>query len=53
MALGIDEIKTILTEHGLIQEIVSGEDVSFDEVTYDSRNVKPNTLFFCKVNFNQ
>ena len=51
MALGIDEIKTILTEHGLIQEIVSGEDVSFDEVTYDSRNVKPNTLFFCKGNF--
>lgn len=51
MTLGIDEIKTILTEHGLIQEIVSGEDVSFDEVTYDSRNVKPNTLFFCKGNF--
>ncbi|TMT01251.1 UDP-N-acetylmuramoyl-L-alanyl-D-glutamate--2,6-diaminopimelate ligase [Apilactobacillus kunkeei] len=51
MALGIDEIKTILAEHGLIQEIVSGEDVSFDEVTYDSRNVKPNTLFFCKGNF--
>lgn len=52
MALGIDEIKTLLNEHGLLKEVVYSEHTSFDDVTYDSRNANPNTLFFCKGNFN-
>ncbi|GAA6114829.1 UDP-N-acetylmuramoyl-L-alanyl-D-glutamate--2,6-diaminopimelate ligase [Apilactobacillus apinorum] len=51
MNLGIDEIKTILSEHGLLESVTVGNNTSFNEVTYDSRNVKSNTLFFCKGNF--
>ncbi|UQS85242.1 UDP-N-acetylmuramoyl-L-alanyl-D-glutamate--2,6-diaminopimelate ligase [Apilactobacillus apisilvae] len=51
MSLGINEIKIILSEHNLLKKIVIGDHDTFHDVTYDSRNVKKNALFFCKGNF--
>ncbi|TPR14069.1 UDP-N-acetylmuramoyl-L-alanyl-D-glutamate--2,6-diaminopimelate ligase [Apilactobacillus timberlakei] len=51
MSLGINEIKTILSEHNLLIKIVPNKNEQFDDVTYDSRNVHNNALFFCKGNF--
>ncbi|WP_429971026.1 UDP-N-acetylmuramoyl-L-alanyl-D-glutamate--2,6-diaminopimelate ligase [Fructilactobacillus sp. Tb1] len=51
MSLNIDEIKTILLEHNLLKEENKTNHTKFDYVSYDSRDIKSNTLFFCKGNF--
>lgn len=51
MSLNIDEIKTILLEHDLLKNHRITDKTKFDYVSYDSRDIKKNTLFFCKGNF--
>ena len=53
MALCLEEAKIILEEHNLLKESFNGNQESFDEIAYDSRKVKANTLFFCKGNFKE
>lgn len=53
MALTMSQIMTLLSEHNLLIEKnnESNEPTNFAHVTYDSRQVVPQTLFFCKGNF--
>ena len=51
MSLNIDEIKTILLEHNLLKNQHITKSTSFDYVSYNSRDIKSNTLFFCKGNY--
>lgn len=51
MSLSIQEIKNILREHDLLKSINQVSNHNFDYVSYDSRDIKPNTLFFGKGNF--
>ncbi|WP_412988311.1 UDP-N-acetylmuramoyl-L-alanyl-D-glutamate--2,6-diaminopimelate ligase [Pediococcus siamensis] len=54
MALEIAEIIIILKEHHLLKHIVNnveGDHQKITGVTYDSRHVAANDLFFCKGNF--
>ncbi|KRN67781.1 udp-n-acetylmuramoylalanyl-d-glutamate--2,6-diaminopimelate ligase [Pediococcus cellicola] len=54
MALEIAEITTILKEHQLLKHVVNnakGDHQTITGVTYDSRHVETNDLFFCKGNF--
>lgn len=50
--LAVPEINTLLQEHQLLQSIlVAPEKETFTNITYDSRKVSEQTLFFCKGNF--
>lgn len=51
MALNIIEALTLLKEHNLLVEVVNNQSLTFEKVTYDSRKVSSDTLFFCKGNF--
>lgn len=51
MELEIATVKAILTEHDLLKEIKTNGTTLNTGVTYDSRVVKPNDMFFCKGNF--
>lgn len=53
MALTMVQILTLLSEHNLLIEKHPGKITpeKFTHVTYDSRQVQPETLFFCKGNF--
>ncbi len=53
MALTMSQVLTLLSEHKLLIEKHSGtaEPEKFTYVTYDSRQARPNTLFFCKGHF--
>lgn len=51
LAINLDEIKTLLKEHHLLKRIQVGRSRTFNNVSYDSRTVKRNGLFFCKGNF--
>lgn len=53
MALTMSQIMTLLTEHDLLieRQIAKNQPTKFDHVTYDSRKVEPQTLFFCKGKF--
>lgn len=51
MALEITPALSLLDEHHLLKEVVNEQKLTFENVTYDSRKVSDNTLFFCKGNF--
>ncbi|PWG01068.1 UDP-N-acetylmuramoyl-L-alanyl-D-glutamate--2,6-diaminopimelate ligase [Levilactobacillus bambusae] len=51
MIIGIDEIKTVLAEHRLLAQVIDNGSEKFRAVTFDSRRVSNETLFFCKGNF--
>lgn len=51
MALSFKDAQILLEEHHLLKEKYDADHPIFDEVTYDSRQVKKDTLFFCKGNF--
>lgn len=47
-SITISEIYTILTENQLLKESFPLSQDSFTYLSYDSRDIKENTLFFCK-----
>ncbi|MBT9671379.1 UDP-N-acetylmuramoyl-L-alanyl-D-glutamate--2,6-diaminopimelate ligase [Secundilactobacillus kimchicus] len=52
MSLAMTQVLTLLKEHHLLKTVTgTAPNEAFAAVTYDSRQVKPNTLFFCKGNF--
>ncbi|WP_439645951.1 Mur ligase family protein [Secundilactobacillus oryzae] len=53
MSLGIRETIVLLKEHHLLKSVTLAKDTdqAFKAVTYDSRQVTADTLFFCKGNF--
>ncbi|WP_413627197.1 UDP-N-acetylmuramoyl-L-alanyl-D-glutamate--2,6-diaminopimelate ligase [Fructilactobacillus vespulae] len=52
MSLNIDEIRTLLMEHDLLKDInVTKQQTEFNYISYDSRDLKKDSLFFCKGNF--
>ncbi|WP_435370797.1 UDP-N-acetylmuramoyl-L-alanyl-D-glutamate--2,6-diaminopimelate ligase [Fructilactobacillus ixorae] len=52
MMLSTVEIINLLQEHQLLQEVRGTDNqATFRYVSYDSRDVQANTLFFCKGNF--
>ncbi|ANZ58294.1 UDP-N-acetylmuramoyl-L-alanyl-D-glutamate--2,6-diaminopimelate ligase [Fructilactobacillus lindneri] len=51
MSLNVKKIKTILYEHGLLQSTNAMGHPEFEYISYDSRDIQKNTLFFCKGNF--
>ena len=51
LTLNLDEIETVLRSHHLLESVQVGKGTNFKSVTYDSRTVKPEALFFCKGNF--
>lgn len=54
MSLRLTEILTILKEHNLLTNVESlADDLAFENLTYDSRQVTPKTLFCCKGNFKE
>lgn len=52
MTLSLTDAQNLLNEHHLLVEYHQNE-CNFDNVTYDSRKVEKNTLFFCKGNFKE
>ncbi|MCK8624255.1 UDP-N-acetylmuramoyl-L-alanyl-D-glutamate--2,6-diaminopimelate ligase [Apilactobacillus sp. M161] len=53
MSLRLTEILTILKEHDLLISVDSDKALTFENITYDSRQVTEKTLFFCKGNFKE
>ncbi|KRN79122.1 UDP-N-acetylmuramoylalanyl-D-glutamate--2,6-diaminopimelate ligase [Fructilactobacillus lindneri DSM 20690 = JCM 11027] len=51
LSLNIDEIQILLQEHNLLKSSVSANQKKYSYISYDSRDVKNDTLFFCKGNF--
>ena len=63
MAVTLDSAARLLAEHQLLHEIIAGDrwtlsvdelsdaNTPFADVTYDTREIKPGTLLFCKGNF--
>ena len=52
MSLDITQVVTLLREHDLLTAVTTSEhDQKFSHVTYNSKTVQPDTLFFCKGNF--
>lgn len=51
MELHITPALTLLREHHLLDHVSNLTDFTATNVSYDSRKVKPGTLFFCKGNF--
>ncbi|MFV0556229.1 MAG: Mur ligase family protein [Lactovum sp.] len=47
--ISLKQVLNLLTEHQLLVETKNIENISdFDHISYDSSNIKENTLFFCK-----
>ena len=51
MAINLEDAQILLKEHHLLEEQFIGQKSNFEHVTYDSRQVEQDTLFFCKGNF--
>lgn len=52
MSLDMSQVVTLLKEHALLaDESVSITNQTFNQVTYNSKEVQQNALFFCKGNF--
>ena len=51
MAINLEDAQILLKEHHLLKEQFAGQKSNFEHVTYDSRQVEQDTLFFCKGNF--
>lgn len=51
MKLHVTPALTLLNEHGLLDHVSDLKDFTATAVSYDSRQVTPGTLFFCKGNF--
>lgn len=60
-SLDLKDIATFLTENGLLREIIQNDlwtldnnqiqNQQFDAITYDTRQITPSSLLFCKGNF--
>ena len=51
MAINLEDAQILLKEHHLLKGQFTGQKSNFEHVTYDSRQVEQDTLFFCKGNF--
>ena len=51
MELHVTPALALLREHHLLDHVSNLTDFTATAVSYDSRKVKPGTLFFCKGNF--
>lgn len=53
MAISLNDAEVLLNEHHLLKEKFEGSVNDFENITYDSRKVQKNTMFFCKGNFKE
>lgn len=51
MAIKISEIKSLLKEHNLLVDIIGNTNLSFEYISYNSKDIESDSLFFCKGNF--
>ncbi|KRM91863.1 UDP-N-acetylmuramyl-tripeptide synthetase [Fructilactobacillus florum DSM 22689 = JCM 16035] len=47
----MEQLQIILNEHHILRSIQEKQPLVFQHVSYDSRRVQPDTLFFCKGDF--